>query len=151
MSISRARRPLLVIAAVLVAVAALAVSFTHTPTARAAAATNANPWAMQMSVPTQDGLVITGVAGSSSQALLVKDYLNQPIFTVSQAGGAAVMGDDLRVLDGSDIFHGQITISPDNPNSAVCVRNGQLWIGGPGGGIWRCANLGGGFGWWPVV
>lgn len=120
--------------------------------ASATTSTGGNPWTYQATSTTQDGLVVQGAAGTGDPSLfIVKDHLGQPIFNILAAGGAAVMGDDFRVMAGSDIFHGQITVSASNPNPAVCVRAGQLWIGGPAGDIWRCANLGGGYAWWPAL
>lgn len=123
-------------------------------TAGTAIAVDGNPWSFVMNNQTGDGLVLVGSDGTNSNILLVKDHLNQPIFSVLKAGGASVLGDDFRVMSGADPLHGQVTISPLNPNSAMCVRGGQLWIGGPNGGIWRCADLDGTgpspLAWWPT-
>lgn len=109
-----------------------------------------NPWTYQMTSTTADGLVIRGTSGTNNP-LIVFDRLGQPIAAVGEAGGLKVFGDNIGVNTGSDIFHSQVTISPNNPDPAVCVRNGQLWVGGPAGDIWRCANLGGGYAWWPAL
>lgn len=108
-----------------------------------------NPWQHAMTDP-GNGLVIVGDDGPQNDAaLLVEDHLNQPIFAVLEAGGAAVLGDQFRVLDSG--LYPRITLSASPPDQSVCTVNGLLWIGGPGGGIWRCADLGGGFGWWLVA
>lgn len=113
--------------------------------------TTSNPWVFTETDDQAEGLRINAAEGANGQPFIVYDHLGQPIFAINRAGGAAVLGDNFGVFAGSDIFHAQITISPDPPNSAACVRNGQLWIGGPSGNIWRCADLGGGYGWWPVA
>jgi hypothetical protein len=107
------------------------------PTARADTTTADNPWAYQMTDP-GNGMVITGDAGpQNNNAFLVKDYLNQPIFSVSEAGGAAVMGDNFRVLAGDDIYNAVVTVSPSAP-PASCPKAGALWVGA--GNVWKCVG-----------
>jgi hypothetical protein len=82
---------------------------------------------------------ITADSGQvDSSPLEVDDHLGQPIFGVLRARGAYIAGDQFPVLASSDIYHGQITTSPSQPDQTVCVRAGQLWIGGTQGAIWRC-------------
>ncbi|MCK9929431.1 hypothetical protein MXD62_19985 [Frankia sp. Mgl5] len=137
---------LLVAAISVVAVAAVSQS-----PASAESTDTGNPWVFQETDDQAEGLVIRAAEGANGQPFIVYDYLNQPIGGFNRAGGFWVAGDNISNFAGSDIYHAQTTISPDAPNGAVCVRNGQLWIGGPNGQIFRCANLGGGFGWWLVA
>jgi hypothetical protein len=101
----------------------------------------ANPWTFSMNDPRADGLVIHGTGGNSNP-FIVFDRYGQPIAAVGEAGGLKVFGDNIGVNPGSDIFHSQVTISPGDPVAAVCVRPGQLWLGGPEGHVWRCAGAG---------
>lgn len=105
--------------------------------------TTPNPWVFTETNPAAEGLRINAAAGANGQPFIVYDYLNQPIGGFNRAGGFWVAGDNISNFAGNDIFHAQTTISPDNPNPAVCVRAGQLWIGGPDGRIWRCADIDG--------
>jgi hypothetical protein len=100
-----------------------------------------------------DGLTLVGDDGPENDSiLLVKDHLDQPIFSILEAGGAAVLGDDFRILDPN--LHARVTLSMYEPNPAVCVANGLLWIGGADGRVWRCADLDGGTwngAWWVAL
>lgn len=108
-----------------------------TPAAQAETWTTDNAWTHIMTTP-GDGIVIYGDDGpENDNALLIKDYLDQPIFTVQEAGGAAVMGDQFRVLAGDDIYNAVVTVSPDTP-PATCPKVGALWIGP--GNVWKCVN-----------
>lgn len=143
-------RPLILLAvALLIAAAAAVAGLTAPHAAQASSTTTANPWTMQMTDGTQDGLVVRGTTGTSNP-FLVFDRLGQPIFGVGEAGGAKVYGDDLSVYAGSDIFHADTTISPNTPNPAVCVRPDQMWIGH--GHIWHCEDIDGSgpspLAWW---
>ncbi len=113
-----------------------------------------NPWVFTETNPAAEGLRINAAAGANGQPFVVYDYLNQPIGGFNRAGGFWVAGDNISVSPGNDIYHAQTTISPDDPNPAVCVRAGQLWIGGTEGGFWRCADLDGSgpspLAWWPA-
>lgn len=149
MTMFRRLRLVLTLVVAVAAGAVATVSLTPPP-AGAESTTTGNPWTFTETSDQAEGLRINAAEGANGQPLIVYDYLNQPIFAVNRAGGAAVFGDDFRVLRGDDIYHGQTTLSADNPNPAVCVRNGQLWIGGVEGHAWRCADLGGGYGWWQV-
>ncbi len=152
MTIYRPRRFLAVLfAAVTVAVAAMVVAFGQPPAAHAASTTTANPWTLQMDNPTADGLVVRGTTGTSNP-LLIFDRFGQPIMGVGEAGGLKVYGDNLAVNAGSDVYHSQVTISPTDPDATVCVRAGQLWMGGTAGHVWRCQSLyGGPLGWWQIL
>lgn len=102
-----------------------------------AGAVTGNPWPYTMNNVNADGLVVQGSGpGANNSALLVRDHLNQPIFTVLEAGGAAVMGDQFRVMHGADPFNGEITLSPDAPVASTCVRWGQFHLGN--GHLYRC-------------
>lgn len=153
---SRAHRTRLTLLAALTVLytALVTVQLTATPTpAEAETTTDSNPWTYTMSADAP-GMRIYGSTGGDNRVFETFDHLAQPIFGVNEAGGAWVADDEFRVFDGGDIYHGQITISPFWPRTEVCVRNGQLWVGGPSGQIWRCADLDGGEwngGWWPVA
>jgi hypothetical protein len=125
--------------AVLVGAGLTVVGVIVTPTTAGAA--TGNPWTYSMSNANADGLVIRGSNGTNNP-LVVFDHLNQPIAAVAEAGGFKVFGDNIGVNPGSDIYHSQVTISPDDPIASVCVRAGQLWVGGPAGHVWRCAGSG---------
>ncbi len=110
-------------------------------TARAAISrTGGNPWVFQQTNQTAEGLRINGSGGPNGQLLIVYDRLNQPIFWVNKDGGAFVGGDNISVMDGYDIFNPRVRLSPHYPDPDVCVRKGQLWIGGPRGRIYRCSD-----------
>jgi hypothetical protein len=137
-------------------VAAMLVLFAVQTPARAESETDGNPWSMTMDGP-GDGLVLTGDDGPENDHILVAyDYLMQPVAGIGEDAGLWVMGDDLRVISDVDVYHAQVTISPYAADPAACVRNGQLWVGGPGGQIHRCADLDGPggpspFAWWLVA
>lgn len=136
----------------LLALAVLVAALPGAGPARAATSTDSNTWTYTMTNPSADGLVINGTTGTNNP-LIIKDHLGQPITAVGEDGGLKVFGDNLAVNAGSDIYHSQVTMSPSNPVAAVCVRSGQLWMGGPDGHVWRCADLDGGTwtgGWWQV-
>lgn len=96
-----------------------------------------NPWEHNMTNTNADGLVVTGSTGPNNNALLVKDNLGQPIFSVLEAGGAAILGDNFRVLAGNDVFNAVVTVSPDAP-SGSCPKPNALWVGP--GNVWKCVN-----------
>jgi hypothetical protein len=151
MTITRPRRFLtLLFAAVAVAVAAMVVSLSQPPAAHASSTQTANPWTLQMDNPAADGLVVRGTTGTNNP-FVVFDHLGQPIAAIPEAGGFKVFGDNIGVNPGSDIYHSQVTISPNDPDNNVCVRSGQLWIGGSGH-IWHCVDLDGSgpspLAWW---
>ncbi len=102
-----------------------------------ASAATGNPWRYDMTNSNRDGLVVHGSTGPNNNEFLVEDHLGQPIFSVLEAGGASVMGDNLRVLAGNDIYNAVITLSP-NPPSGRCPKKNALWIGP--GNIWKCVN-----------
>lgn len=122
--------------------------------AQAESSTDGNPWSMTMD-GAGDGLVLTGDDGPElNQILYAQDHLLQPVAGIGEHGGLWAAGDCISDFAGFDILHAQISICPDGPNPDVCVRNGQLWIGGPDGRIWRCADLDGGAwngAWWLAV
>ena len=149
----RARYLLAAVVAVLLATV-LTVVAVQSP-AQADSSTDGNPWSMTMDGP-GDGLVLTGDDGPENDHILVAyDYLHQPVAGIGEDAGLWVMGDDVRVISDTDVYHAQVTISPYAPDPAVCVRNGQGWIGGTGFNLWRCADLDGAgpspFAWWPVI
>lgn len=129
------------VAGLLLALAVLA-AFAAMLLAGSARAGAANPWHYRMANPdtAQPGMVVHANGGANGQVFEVRDHAGQPIFAVNKAGGVAVLGDAFRVMDGSDPYRGQVTVSPYPPDPAVCVRDGQLWIGGPAGGLWRCTT-----------
>lgn len=137
-------------------VAALLVVFAVQSPAQAESSVDGNEWSMTMTEP-GDGLVLVGDDGPENDHILVAyDYLGQPVAGIGEDAGLWVMGDDLRVIHDADPFHAQVTISPYAPDPAVCVRNGQGWVGGPGFNLWRCGDLDGPggpspFAWWPVA
>ncbi len=123
--------------------------------AQAETTTTANPWTYQMTDPTKDGLVIRGTTGSNNPFIVYDPYV-QPIVAVGEYGGFKVFGDCSAVNRGDDVYHSQVTLCADEPVASVCVRNGQLWIGGAGGHVWRCADLDGPggpspFAWWMAL
>jgi hypothetical protein len=142
MTITRPRRFLtLLFAAVALAVAAMIVSFEQ-PHAAHASTTTGNPWNYTMTNPNADGLVIHGTTGTTNP-FLVFDHLGQPIAAIGEAGGFKVLGDCSSVNLGSDIYYSQVTMCGTDPNPSICVRAGQLWLGGAGGHLWRCESRNG--------
>lgn len=112
-----------------------------TPNPANATTVTGNSWTYQMNNPAADGLIIRGTSGTNNP-LIVFDRFNQPIAAVGEAGGFKVFGDNIGVNAGFDIYHSQVTISPTDPAADVCVRAGQLWLGGSDGHIWRCVSVG---------
>jgi hypothetical protein len=148
----RARYLLAGVAAVLLATLLTLVAVQGPARADSATVTG-NPVVVQMTDPDADGLVVHGTTGTNNPLIVYDPYL-QPIVAVGEYGGFKVFGDCSAVNRGDDVYHSQVTLCADEPNPAVCVRNGQLWIGGVAGKVWRCADLDGGAwngGWWEVL
>jgi len=128
-------------AAILVCVGLTVAGVVVSPARATTSAVGGNPWTFSMNDPNADGLVVRGSTGMANP-FIVFDRFNQPIAAVGETGGFKVFGDNIGVNAGTDIMHSQVTISPNGPSANVCVRPGQLWIGGSAGRIWRCAGGG---------
>lgn len=90
-----------------------------------------NPWRYTMTDTTRDGVVVTGVAGSMTQILTVKDPYGAPIFSVGHVGGAGIYGDHFRVFPPGNVYQPVVDIGPD----------GRISITGPNAGVWINGTL----------
>lgn len=100
-------------------------------TAVATVSPGANPWNYTMTIPTQDGMSVKGVANSLQQIFTVKDPYGAPIVSVGHVGGLSVFGDQIRVFAPNTL---------DNP-VAVIGFDGRVSLQGPNAGVYVSGQL----------